>query len=629
MIKKQEKNHSRLLCALRHALLVFVFIVVACPNVFGTVYYVDSTWTGPTTNGAKETPWNTLKQVNDFMGSFAAGDSIRFKRGSTFSAGNFDNRMLIITASGTAENPIVFETYGVGELPVIDGSQVLDGTWKEETSLGADIWSYDYSLLDPDNHRPNVLYYEGVPKPSITTLKFDSVPDTLLANAILLQFKTVYTSFWVTSVDSAANTVSGITFFDIKEGVEMVARQLDAGGRMSDIPQSPLSNPTFVTSQEDLNRGLAQYGRWYWYGDSVSGIGKIYLKSEGPPDAKVEIGYVGDYSGDAEEVDFPAVKIQSAHNIILKDLKIQKCNESAVVISNGSTNITVEGLDISKTGLDGIKLRDSSNNTITGNTIDDVGIGISIWAFPGDNDAVNNQILNNDVMNCRTKCVSVASGGDPSEVSGNRIADNRITNSNTMEYDSAGIYTFYAGSNTIEANTIKDGGSKYLVSAGIMVDVSGAPMTISRNTLENNSNAGIAVSGAGHQIAENILRNNGLPSWRMTQLTLFGTTGSPAVNCRITGNTMEADQDHHFIYAEPGSQTGHFIDNNVYISPSEKLFSWSNSWDEVWMDFKDWRGKTGHDCNSTLNSVAYPKDSCPRYSFFFLPAIISGSLQNK
>lgn len=631
MTTRKEKKHSCLFCSFRYTLLVFVFVVVACQSVYATTYYVDAAAGGNSDGLTKENAWNTLQQVNDAMGSFEGGDSILFKRGSTFSVeANLDNTMLSITASGVKGSPIVFESYGNPNdpLPIIDGSQMLAGSWTE-TSLGSGVWYHTYLLPGPDNHRPNVLHYDGVPQPSITTLQFDSVPDTLLANAILLQLSGVYTSFWVTSVDSAANTVSGITFFDIEETAAVVALQLDASRRMRHIPESPLSTPKIIVSPT----GLTQPGQWYWEN------GKIYLYSEESPDGMVKIGFVGDYTGETDhaEIKYPCVSVgdkdNKVHDVIVRDIKIQKCNESAIVLQSGTSNITVEGVEISDCGLDGIKLRDSSNNMISGNTIDDIGIGISIWAWPGYANSVGNEILNNTVSNCRTKCLSISFeigvGGDPSEVSGNRIAGNYVRNANMMEYDSAGIYTFYAGSNTIESNIVENGGSKYMVSAGIMVDVSGGPMTIRKNTLENNSNAGIAVSGAGHQITDNILRNNGLPSWRMAQVVLFGTAGRPAENCRITGNTMEADQCHHFIYAEPGSQSGHFIDNNVYKSLSKNLFSWSSSWDEVWVNFKTWKGNTGHDGSSTLELVAYPENSCSRFPFIFMPAIISGSINEK
>lgn len=611
MIMLQEKRYS---CSFRHALLAFVLLFVICQNVSATVYYVDADAAGGG-DGSLGLPWNTLQQVND--ATLVPGDFIRFKRGSIFSAVDPANRMLSITASGTKESPIVFGTYGSDVLPIIDGSQDLN-TW---TDMGSGIWSHPYPLGDPANYPPNVLHYYGVPKPPITTLQFDSVPASLQSNAILLQLADGFRTLWVKSVNSDANTVSGITFSDMVVDDVVVARQLDANGRQRAIPESPLSKPTIIA---DNKAWLTESGHWYWDDDT------IYLKFVLPP-ADVQVGYVGDYSSlplGTDEVRFSCIDIEADY-VTITDLRIQKCNESAITIRN-SNNITVSGMDISATGIGGIALRNSSNNIIDGNTLDNAG-GISVWAYPG-YFSQNNDILDNTLSNCRGACIALSTegasaGADPAEVSGNHIFGNTVNRANTMSYDSAGIYTWYAGSNTIESNEIKDGGSVYLRSAGVMVDVSGGPMTITKNIIENNSQGGVAVSGAGHKITDNILRNNGVDSWGSSQVLFFDADGSTAANCTVTGNTMEADQDHHFILGWPESQSGHVIDNNVYSSPSTKLFSWGTSWSEEWVSFMKWRCNTEHDGSSVLNGVTYSPDVRLCFSLpLFMQAILSGAV---
>jgi hypothetical protein len=76
----------------------------------GTNYYVDSGSGSDDNNGAsEESPWQTLSKVSGT--TFQAGDSILFKRGSSYS-GN-----VTIHGSGTSSDPITVSAYGRGDAP--------------------------------------------------------------------------------------------------------------------------------------------------------------------------------------------------------------------------------------------------------------------------------------------------------------------------------------------------------------------------------------------------------------------------------------------------------------------------------------------------------------------------------
>ena len=92
------------------------FFLTMCANA--TRFYVSSSYTGGTSNGALATPWKTLANVQSNMSTFAAGDTISFKRGDTFTG------TLTITKSGTDEDPIVFNSYGTGAKPILTGTGV-------------------------------------------------------------------------------------------------------------------------------------------------------------------------------------------------------------------------------------------------------------------------------------------------------------------------------------------------------------------------------------------------------------------------------------------------------------------------------------------------------------------------
>ena len=91
----------------------------------GKTYYISNSGDdlhSTTQAQSPETPWKSLKKTSTY--EFKPGDSILFRSGDDF----FGN--LLITESGTAEEPIVFSKYGDGEkhsfgLKLRSGTQLL------------------------------------------------------------------------------------------------------------------------------------------------------------------------------------------------------------------------------------------------------------------------------------------------------------------------------------------------------------------------------------------------------------------------------------------------------------------------------------------------------------------------
>ena len=95
----------------------------------GTIYYVDANVTDTNvgsctpdfttydhttfaTEGGTDSVFKTIADLNAC--TFAAGDTINFRRGQTW------NEQLTISQSGTAGNPITFQDFGSGAKPIID-----------------------------------------------------------------------------------------------------------------------------------------------------------------------------------------------------------------------------------------------------------------------------------------------------------------------------------------------------------------------------------------------------------------------------------------------------------------------------------------------------------------------------
>lgn len=83
-------------------------------------YYVDATGGNDGNTGLSEIQaWQTIAHVN--AQAFAAGDSILFRRGETWTG-----TALAVTWSGAAGNVITFADYGTGAKPIIDGNDAVN-----------------------------------------------------------------------------------------------------------------------------------------------------------------------------------------------------------------------------------------------------------------------------------------------------------------------------------------------------------------------------------------------------------------------------------------------------------------------------------------------------------------------
>jgi len=91
-----------------------LYAVLLCSNALGATYYVDSVGGLDTNSGTSSSaPWQTLTKVNGV--TFLPGDNVLFKRGSSWTG------TLYPQGSGTSTSPIIFDAYGAGAAPLING----------------------------------------------------------------------------------------------------------------------------------------------------------------------------------------------------------------------------------------------------------------------------------------------------------------------------------------------------------------------------------------------------------------------------------------------------------------------------------------------------------------------------
>ena len=113
----------------------------------GTTYYVDCS--APTNgSGTQASPWNNLATVNGT--TFAAGDQILFKRGTTCVG------QLWPKGSGVSGNPITASAYGTGARPAINGNNAVAPV---VTIKDQNYWTFDN--LEIKNSTGLGLYVDG------------------------------------------------------------------------------------------------------------------------------------------------------------------------------------------------------------------------------------------------------------------------------------------------------------------------------------------------------------------------------------------------------------------------------------------------------------------------------------
>lgn len=105
-----------------HNLLPYLFLFTALQSHAAT-YYVDASLGNDNSAGTSPAqPWQSLTKVDSFH--FLPGDKILFHDGDTW------NGQLKPPTSGAEGHPIVFSSYGTGDMPILNGQGAFQSTVK-------------------------------------------------------------------------------------------------------------------------------------------------------------------------------------------------------------------------------------------------------------------------------------------------------------------------------------------------------------------------------------------------------------------------------------------------------------------------------------------------------------------
>jgi hypothetical protein len=288
----------------------------------GTTYYVDCS-AGTNGDGSQSSPWNNLDTVN--ATTFAPGDSILFKRGTTCTG------QLWPKGSGTAGSPISMGAYGTGALPIISGgsSQGVIKLWNQEyweisdlESAGGDIWgiyvsgdaadTFDYIRIT------NVVAHDvgGVVEDKETGLVVvnPSSADTFFNDVVIDGAVAYNTTQWMgilgggdeynrertsprsTNViirNSSVNNVYGdaICIFQVNHGLIETSVGWDTGNK----PNTGIGTPNSIWTWM-CGDCTVQYNEGY-LADSPSHDGGVYDIDWGDSDNFIQYNYAHDSQG--------------------------------------------------------------------------------------------------------------------------------------------------------------------------------------------------------------------------------------------------------------------------------------------------------------------------------------------
>lgn len=157
-------------------------------------YFVDATDGDDAQDGLSEgNAWKTISKVNST--TLVAADRVKLQRGEKWRGEEVDR-----PGPGSSGSPIVFEPYGTGAKPILDGSELITGWTAEGTT---NVWEASFVPNDVNNPDTERVFFDdvtGVPKASIAALAvnndwfYDGAVDKLYVYSSAGDPDTVFTS---------------------------------------------------------------------------------------------------------------------------------------------------------------------------------------------------------------------------------------------------------------------------------------------------------------------------------------------------------------------------------------------------------------------------------------------------
>ena len=614
--------YSRYYLKILSSLVLILWGSVSC---FAATYYVsdsqgdDSRTPEQAQNMA--TPWKTLAKLNAMSAQLQAGDHVLFKKAEVF-AGS-----LIITASGTAGNPIVFGSYGDGTLPEITGFVTITN-WKQ---VGNNIW--EATVPGGLSYLNNVVV-NGAAK------AVGRYPNANAANQGYLTYDSFNGNASITDSKLAGQNWAGgqIIMRKTRWIIDRNEITSQAGTTLN------YTSPTGYGGAKGYGYFIQNHpatldseGEWY-YNPSTKSL-RIYSNSD-PNKSQVRAGIIetlvqiaGQGNLSFEGLRFTgalsaAMGISAAQNIRISNCELLFSGKNAID-ATGTNGLTVANTIINHTANNAISVNGGNGTTLNNNQLKNTGT----TAGMGDNgdgtyEAIaingdNNQVLGN---------VIDSTGYVPLSFSGNNviIKNNLISNFALTKDDGGGIYTWNNGSNApqnsgrvVSGNVVLNGtgapaGTDNISKAyahGIYIDDNAGQVEISGNTVANCATYGMYIHNAHDLvIKQNTLYNNGVTQLVMEHDNV--AADKPIYNCNVIGNILVAKQVSQLAaeYKTKDNDIANFgtFDQNYYYRPMDNdlvigvlqqvngVYSYRN------LNVASWKLLYGKDVNAFVSTHKIP-----------------------
>lgn len=116
-------------------IFAITMLLLSTTPLRAATYFVSSSGGSNANAGTSSgSPWQTLAKVQ--ATTLNADDVVQLKRGDTW------HERLVISNSGTSGHPIIVQDYGSGPLPIVDGADVVS-SW---TNTSGNVWQISYAV---------------------------------------------------------------------------------------------------------------------------------------------------------------------------------------------------------------------------------------------------------------------------------------------------------------------------------------------------------------------------------------------------------------------------------------------------------------------------------------------------
>lgn len=609
---------KRLLTTLLLALLVCF--------VQARIVYVSAAGNNAANGLTTGTAWQTIAKVNT---SSLAGDTVRFRRGDTFSGG--------IVAPG---NGMYYEAYGVGADPIISGYSTVTGWTLTATP---NVWKASYT--GPYDLR--VVTVNG------TLQQIGRYPNRSAANSGYLTYQSHNANISVTSTGLPVATTNWT-------GAQIVIRKSQyyletdsvtnhTGNTLTYVARADSVNPIAKTPQDGLNgfgcfiqndlRTLDIQGEWYY----KKSTNELYMYSTTDPDGlNVKVGNTNKLIDLAARtgvtisgIAFEGANMSGIYSVGGNTLSVNSCTFNNMGVHAiqfwNSYSINLNHLIVTNSLSNGIQVRNSTG--------DNVYIGYcnvsNIALFPGmgghyDNNDHKGIVASVDTNLVIEYCYVANTGYSAIEFGGNSVIVQYCEASFycIITQDGAGIYTHAAGTygsgptytnRTVQYCIVHDGtgapqgtNSSSPAANGIYTDGKAMNVRSMYNTLYNITRTGIThnnpvgIEDRGNYFV-NVNRAIAMTTYRWGEMgsnvvarNVFFLNGLSNVNIYYTNDSMGA-KSLPTALLEIGRIDSNYYNNFNQLDFAFELYTGAGvGIAQAPYSLTTWQTNTGYDSHSTI-----------------------------